>query len=286
MKLGSMNLTVKDLPKVILFVAGYAAIIGLALNFSWISLSLMFLLASSSVIWVMSIKLRRRTCQRVFKYMLVGMFICVISFSAFQNYLYRNAGYPPTFNPAQPDVIISYPNILNTSIVDIIQGIRNTPAFSLLSLEFPGENTVILINLDTRAPGIDSGSILVRFDHASKVDIAFRSDRGNPYEVRTIIWSRVWPTYVQSKTVDESLQQIDELGLQWFYDRAIEEHQNKTGKTPEITGLEVIIRWDEYKTYQGLTLQVTCYYGDSKTIPPTAFTAYFQPDGTLLYTTN
>jgi hypothetical protein len=208
--------------------------------------------------------------------MLVGMFICVISFSAFQNYLYLNAGYPPTFDPAQPDVTISYPNMLNTSIVEMIQGIKNTTTFSLLSLEFPGENTVTRIVLD-------GGLIEVRFDHASKVDIVFASYRGNPYKVMTIRWSRCWPEYVQPQTVDESLQQIDELGLQWFYDRAIEEQQNKTGTTLEITGLKVIIGWDEYKTYQGLMLQMACFYGDTGTIPPASFTSFFQPNGTLLY---
>ncbi|MCL2288799.1 MAG: hypothetical protein FWC33_06495 [Candidatus Bathyarchaeota archaeon] len=99
---------------------------------------------TNGTVWVTSIqhhiamnvsqKLRRQTCQRVFKYILIGGLIFAISFSACKNYLLRNAGYPPTFEPSQPAITVSYPNILNASVVEILQDIKSTPAFSILDL--------------------------------------------------------------------------------------------------------------------------------------------------------
>ncbi len=79
------------------------------------------LLLFSFIAMNVSQKLRRQTCQRVFKYILIGGLIFAISFSACENYLLRNAGYPPTFEPSQPAITVSYPNILNASVVEILQ---------------------------------------------------------------------------------------------------------------------------------------------------------------------
>jgi hypothetical protein len=93
--------------------------------------------------------------------------------------------------------------------------------------------------------------------------------------------------YPQRQTLDEMLQQMGDLGLQWYYDCAIENYQNKMGVTPEINALEVSIKWESYTNYQGLTLMMIGSYernGHGSGI----FFANFQPDGTLNYfsTTN
>ncbi|MCL1976563.1 MAG: hypothetical protein FWG55_00385 [Candidatus Bathyarchaeota archaeon] len=279
MKLGAMHLTFKDVPKAILFVLGLISIA--LLNFSWIAVAIWGLLLFSAIVWGASIKLRRRTCQRAFKYMLIGALILTILFATSEMYLFRTAGYPPTFNPSQPDITISRSTILDTSVVELVQGIKNTSAFSLLSLEYPGENILKCIELTTRSPGIDGGHILVRFHHSSAIDFFFNSYLGRPYDVSARSWNFASPAYVQPQTVNESLQQIDDLGLQWFYDRAVEEYQNKTGTTPEITDICVSITWDDYITYQGLTLSMSCFYENTEP-RPTSFTSIFQPNGTLL----
>jgi hypothetical protein len=216
------------------------------------------------------------------------MFICAISFSAFQNYAFRNAGHPPTFDPAQPDVTIAYPNILNASITEMLQGIKNTSAFSLLSVEYPGENTLLYMELNT-ASAESGGTVTVRFIHATKYYIYFASHSGRSYDIHARRWwNSEFPTYIQPQTVDNSLQQMDDLGLQWFYDRTIEECQKKSedglsqiGTNAEITDLQVTIRWDEFEDYQGLTLKMTCFFKDPWS-RSASFTTVFQPDGTLL----
>jgi len=280
MKLGDMNLTVKDMPKVMLFVAGYVAMITLLVRVvSLIVIVLISLLFFSMIVWVVSQKLQRRACQRVFKYMVIVMFISIISFSAFQNYLYWNAGYPSTFDPSQPDITVSHVNMLDVSLVEIVQEVKNTSAFSLLSLEYPSNNILKSVNIDTRFSG---GSIEVRFNNpASKVDFYFQAHDGRPYTVwsRSVSWSKIDLSQIQQpQTADKCLQQIDDLGLQWFYDHAIEAYQNKTGITPEITGMSIFVTWN-YETYQEMMLSMNCLYEHNGT--KQQFNAVFYPDGTL-----
>ena len=251
MKIDNMNLTVKDLPKVILYVAGCIAIAAMGLYMSWISILLCILLCFSLIAWGVSQALRRQKWQRLFKRMLIIMFICVISFSAFQSYVFWNAGYPSTFDPSQPDITVSHVNILNVSLVEIVQEVKNTAAFSLLSLEYPGNNVLKSINIDTRFSG---GSIEVRFHNPSfKFDFYFDSYHGRPYTAwsRSVSWSKLDLSPIQPQTADKCLQQIDDLGLQWFYDRSIEAYQNKTGITPEITVMSISVTWN-CETYQEL----------------------------------
>ncbi|MCL2642455.1 MAG: hypothetical protein FWD52_02930 [Candidatus Bathyarchaeota archaeon] len=83
------------------------------------------------------------------------------------------------------------------------------------------------------------------------------------------------------------LQQIDDLGLQWYYDRAMEIYQNKTGIIPEITELRIIFSIYGYlgvdnMVYEGPTLEILG--SDDLNNSPfgrSVFFASFQPDGTL-----
>jgi hypothetical protein len=278
MRIGKMSLTLKDVPKGVLY---FLLLFAMGtLDFSWISVVVWGLLLFSSIAWAVSIKLRRCLCQRVFKYMLVGVMLFTILFAVSEAYLFRTVGQPPTFDPSQPGITVSCSTILNTSIGEVLYGIKNTPAFSLLSLEYPDENVLKYMELTTRAPGIDGGEILIRFHHSTTIDFSFRSYLGRPYEVSARPWTLVLPTYVQQQSVDEAIQQMDELGLQWFYDRTIEKYPSIMRPTPEITDIRVEISWDEYNTYQGLTLSMSLYENKEPRFSP--ITAVFQPDGTLL----
>ncbi|MCL2477178.1 hypothetical protein [Candidatus Bathycorpusculum sp.] len=279
MKLGNRQLTSKDIPKAALYVL--VMISAAVINASWIKVTLFGLMLFILCFWAVSIRLHRRTSRRVFMYMLAGVLIFTILFATSEVYMLRTAGYHPTFNPSQPKVTISRSTILDTSVGEIIQGIKNTSAFSILSLEYPGENILKYIELNTLNSGRDGGQILVRYHHSTTIDFSFRADRGRPYEVTARPWNVEFPAYIQPQTVDEALQQIDDLGLQWFYDQTVEEHQNKTGTTPEITDIKITITWDTYKTYQGLILSMTCFYENNEP-RPAAFASSFQPNGTLL----
>ena len=94
---------------------------------------------------------------------------------------------------------------------------------------------------------------------------------------------------IQSQIPEEdAFQQIDNLGLQWFYDQAIEAYQKQTGTTPEINELKIQISLGYIgvndKTYQGWILNMNgSYKNEYMSVGRFVFYANFQPDGTLNY---
>jgi hypothetical protein len=215
------------------------------------------------------------------KYVVVGALIFAISFTAFEGYLFRNAGYPPTVNNSQQGITLSYPNILDVSLTEIVQDIKNTPVFSLLMLEHPGEVSIGTIVLDT---GWRSGHVeVVLYQESANLGFRFSASSGGPYHVSFTSLSGT-PTRFNfyQQTPDMVLQQIDDLGLQWYYDCAIEAYQNKTGTKPEINELQVSVQWDDFANYQGMTFLMTgSYVNDGR--GGGVFFANFQPNGTLNY---
>jgi len=247
-------------------------------NFSWIKAIGFVLLLFSGLILLVSQKLRWRMCQRVFKCMLVGALIFTISFSVFEGYLFYNAGYPPTFGSSQYDVALSYPNMLNASMAEIVQSVKNTHAFKLLMLEHPGEVSVERIIFNR-----DSLEVLL-YSESSNLGFMFRASHGNPYRVSIISGhSSLYLRHLKYilQTSDENLQQIDRLGLQWYYDCAIKTYQNETGIIPEINNLTLQINIDNMSGSAGMMIFMHgsyIYENNSQY----AFTAYFYPNGTLI----
>jgi len=261
------------------------------LNDSWIKLVVIGLIVAMSIVWLVSHGLLRRTL----KYAVFAVMIFSISFSAFEGYLFLNAaGYPPTFDTAQPDVTLSYDNILTVSLTELVQSAKNTSAFKLFMLEQPGKVTIESITLDT---GFRGGRIDVLFSQVSSNSvfgswansIRFSASGGRAYRVYLSSWvgTTLSQMYSQQQTSDEMLQQIDNLGLQWYYDCAVEEYQNKTGVVPEINALQISIQWESHANYKGMTLLMIGSY-ENNGRGRGVFFANFQPDGTLNYlnTTN
>jgi hypothetical protein len=231
----------------------------------------------SCIVWLLSHGVLRKAS----KYLIIVVMIFTICFTVFEGYLLWNAGYPPTFNPSQQGVTISYSNILNASLTQIVQSVKNTPAFGLLTLEHPGEVTFESLKLDTAL----RGSIeVVLYHKSSNLGFRFICSSGYSYHASVFSWggdplSQMFP---QEQTPEETLNQIDTLGLRWFHESAIEAYQNKTGVNPEINALQVSIQWENYGTYQGMTLLLTGVY-ENNHAGHGVFFANFQPNGKLLY---
>jgi hypothetical protein len=162
-----------------------------------------------------------------------------------------------------------------------VQNVKNTPTFKLLMLEHPGEVSIGTITLDTEWP---SGRIVVVLYHKPD-DLGFRfsANSGGPYHVsHTSLVGMPSRFNFYQQTPDMVLQQVDDLGLQWYYDRAIEAYQNKKGVAPEINALKITFMWGNQGNYQGMVIEmIGSYVVDNR--GRGVFFANFQPDGTLNY---
>jgi hypothetical protein len=168
------------------------------------------------------------------------------------------------------------------SLTDVVQGIKETAAFTLFSLEHPGDLNLEDIKLSTTYP---DGRIEARFYAGqSSMGIGFTSSAGHHYVTRVTTWIG-WPSsqrYFQQQTPEETLSQFDNLGLRWFYDQACEQYQNRTGKKPNVTSLDVSTQWQEYGGYRGMTLLLSGWQQENND-PKDLFHAEFQPNGAMLY---
>jgi hypothetical protein len=271
------NLICKNILAGILIATGVFSAVVLLGN-TWIKLIVISLIVASGIIWLFS----HGSLRRAIKCVIITLMVFTISFSTLEIYLFWNAGYPQTFTPSQPGVTISYPNILNASLTGVVQSAKNTPAFNLIALEYFGQITFESIKLDTSLRG---GRVEVVFcQDSSSLGFRFVSSGGHSYHVSIFSWdgqpfSR---TYPQEQTSKETLEQIDALGLRWFYDSTIRTYQNRTGVNPDINALQVSVQWENYGNYQGMTLLLIGSY-ESNFSGHGVFFADFQPNGTLLY---
>ena len=253
----------------------------LLLSNSWMKLLLVGSILVSGIVWLVS----RGNLKRNLKYLVLSLMVFGICFTSFERYVLWNAGYPSTFESANmfwPARTISYPGILNVSLTDVVQSAQKTAAFSLFNLEHPGNITFEFLGLSTTSSG---GRIEVGFyNEATNTGLGFISSDGYPFHASVIPYigqpsSRIFSQQLSS---EESLRQIDDLGIQWFYDYAYEIYQNKTSNSANTMGLEVNTQWQEYGEYRGMILQMTAWQWKNDTIQY-VFIAAFQPDGTLLY---
>jgi hypothetical protein len=260
---------------ILLAIGLFSAIV--LLSISWIKLVIIGFIVVSGVVWIVSHGLLRR----IVKYTMFAVLLFAISFSAVEGYLFRNAGYPPTFGSPQSGVTLSYPNILDVSLTEIVQDVKDTSAFKLLMLEHPNEVRIETIKLSTV---FGAGSIEVRFyQESSKLGFNFFSSGGGPYyvSVRPLLGTRLHPMFPRNQTQDALLKQIDDLGLQWYYDAAVEAYQSKTGVDLEVNELTITIQSVNHSNYPGMQLHILGMHkdGDHSSF---AFSAYFHPNGTLV----
>jgi hypothetical protein len=268
---------IKSILAAVMVVVGLCSTV-IFLGNSWIKFGIIVLIVVMGVVWLVSHGLLRRTV----KYVLFAVMIFSISFTAFEGYLLWNAGYPPTYS-SQSDVTISYPNILNASLIDVVQSVETSLTFKLLRLEYLGEVNIETITLDT---GFRSGRVeVVLYQGSSKIGFRFSATGGESYRATIPRWygTPLSQRYPQKQTLYETLQQIDKLGLQWYYDCAIGAYQNKTGVAPEINNLQISVQYECYEAYMGITLLMIGSYVDSGGRGGGVFFANFQPDGTLNY---
>ncbi|MCL2133933.1 MAG: hypothetical protein FWH37_00010 [Candidatus Bathyarchaeota archaeon] len=274
------HVAIKNIFMAVLMAGGlFSAIV--FFNNSWIKTVIVALVIINGVAWLALHNL----LKRIAKYTILAVMIFAISFSTFEGYMLWNAGDSPTFGISQSGVTLSYPTILNVSLTEIVQSVKNASTFSFLMLEYPGEVKIETMTLHTIFGG--GGVEVVFCQESSKLGFRFSTSNGGSYHAAVTRWSGVpfSQMYPQQQISDDVLRQIDNLGLQWYYDYVVGIYQDKTGVVPEINDLQVSVQWDNCVNYQGISLLLmgSCENSELGQSNNNVFIANFQPNGTLNY---
>jgi hypothetical protein len=283
-KTGRIRIIFQNLLLVFLIIGGLFS--ALILIDSWIK----FVLFGSILIGGLAWRFSHGNVRKVFKFLVVAVLIFSISFTTVEIILLGNAGYPPTYNSDQPNITFSTANIPSVLLTKLVQDIERTPTYKFLTVQF-GETTAETIKLDTAFPS-RGGYVQVDFyGKNSDAYFYFSSSSGYPYHLnvgisKTTLTTRFHP---QAQSAKDSFSQIDNLGLQWFYNRALEIAQNKTGSVPKIDALSFTMTFEDngyigydgtQVSYEGITVQLTGSLNGRGTL-----IADFEPNGTLIYMT-
>ncbi len=158
--------------------------------------------------------------KKILKYIIIGALIFAISFTSIESYMLWNAGYPATGVAAPSGVTIAYPSVLNVSLAQLIDGIEKSPTYALLTSEH-GKTNPEMIWLNTEFTG---GSINVGFyGQNSNTYYGYSASAGYQYHVQ-VGTNQATPSFstpYRQSSAHQAIQQIDTLGLQWFYNRAL-----------------------------------------------------------------
>jgi hypothetical protein len=250
----------------------------LLLSYSWMKILVVSLILVCIVIWLVS----HGKLKKALKYLVLSLMIFGICFTSFERYIFWNAGYPSTYTSSNPNITIFYPGILKVSLTEIVQSAKATNAFNLFRLQHFGEITFESIALSTTFPG---GRIEITFyNEGTNMGFGFISSSGYSYHASTIPWIGQPPSrmYSQLQTPEDTLKQMDGLGIQWFYNQAYEIYQNRTGTNLNTSSLDVSTQWQEYNEYRGMVLEMAGWQQRGNSIQD-IFHVVFKPDGTLLY---
>lgn len=250
------------------------------LSNSIVKISVIAIILITGIIWLAT----HGKIKKALKISLIIVMLFAISFASAEAYLFQNAGYPPTYSPSQPT--LSMQTMLNASVTEIVQGIEQSPTFHLLKLE---HKEITLESIGLNPIGVTGGIYVTYFIEDTHSIARFTSSGGHQYRlsISQLIGQPFSQKYPSTQTAQDTLMQIDTLGLNWFYNEALQIAQNRTSNLPTIDSLSISLTYESNSGYQGITIQLI---GSHQTVLPNGsingegvLIADFQPDGTLIY---
>ena len=222
---------------------------------------------------------------KTFKYALIALAIFVLAFESAGIYLFNFS------DPLVPQV--SFPSVLDSSLTLQLQNLEQSTSFRFLQAEHFGTLTFQDLTIVTTYSNAPGGLQWTYYAGDVKGKTFIGQSGGKPYTYGLVNVFRTYSlpqNYPSNQEITESFNQIDSLGLHWFYDQAIGEYQNATGAKPTITDLRLVVAFNNVGNYQGITLLMTGLkaghdnFGNK--IYPNIFTVEFQPNGNVLTTRN
>ena len=254
-------------------------------QFSTIVFILIGVTIAVGLTWLLLRTRNNNNIVKTFKYALIALAIFVLAFESAGIYLFHFSG------PLVPQV--SFPSVLDSSLTLQLQNLEQSTSFRFLQAEHFGTLTFQDLTIVTTYSNAPGGLDWTFYAGDVRCKTSIGQSGGKPYSYLLVKVFRSYSLpqdYPSNQEITESFNQIDSLGLHWFYDQAIGEYQSATGAKPVITDLRLVVAFNNVGNYQGITLLMTGLkaghdnFGNK--IYPTIFAVEFQPNGNVLSTRN
>ena len=205
------------------------------------------------------------------------MIFC-LCFTAYESITFSAVGGEPVFLPSNGTPELSMDKMGNISITKTLDSIENGQVGSLLKLEHHELGTPHLIDIRLNDQVGHFTIYYITKNGDESVDL-YSSD-GRQFA------SRVNADYSDYRNfsdeyVRSSLSQVDALGLQWFYNQALEIAHNRTAT---LHSIDTVVFSLSYTTNtEGLSIGVSAHYSTpGSNYHPGVITAAFYSNGTLI----
>ncbi len=252
---------------------GFAGLIFI-LSYSWIRTALIITVVLGCVVALVA----KGKFKSITKYTVVSLMVFSLFFTAYESYTFSSAGgFGFVYWSSSPIMDISIRNMGNISVRAILNSLEQSQATQLLKLE--QHDMGMLRGIEIRMA--EKGHIAIRYSTKNaNQSVDFYSPNGNGLAVRVY---DDYSTYLNmsEQNLQTSLDQIDALGLEWFYNQALEIARNRTAS---LHSIDVVVFSLAYDTnLGGLSLGVSGRYSTpGSNYYPGVVEAAFQPNGTLI----
>ena len=173
----------------------------------------------------------------------------------------------------------SYPGVLDQSLKSLIEEVRRSPAFGLVLFEHCGKLSFESLEFISFGNSVE----IKFFSEVDHMTVTLRTSGSTLFSESYFGGTSFSRVHNQSATSEELLFQIDEIGLRWFHDNAVQALQNKVGHVPSFDGVGFKTYYETLADYDGLAFYLfgTQKESDGRGASSVWFAKYL-PNGTLL----
>jgi hypothetical protein len=266
---GHILLSLKSVVLSSIVAAGFAGLI-FVISDSWIKMALIV----TAVLGCMIALAAKGKFRSIMKYSVVSLMIFCLCFTAYESITFSAVSGEPVLLRTTD---LTMDKMGNLSLGTILDSIENGQVGSLLKLEHHELGTLRLIDIRLAKEG--HVTIYYSTKNANQSVDLYSSD-GYQFGLRVHDDYSDYPNLTE-QDVRTSIDQIDALGLQWFYNQALQIAQNRTSTLHAIDTVVFQLNYDRNRSE--LTLSVSCHYSTpGSNYYPTVVAAAFTPNGTMI----
>jgi hypothetical protein len=266
---GHILLSLKSVVLSSIVAAGFAGLI-FVISDSWIKMALIV----TAVLGCMIALAAKGKFRSIMKYSVVSLMIFCLCFTVYESITFSAVSGEPVLLRTTD---LTMDRMGNLSLSTILDSIENGQVGSLLKLEHHELGTLRLIDIRLAKEG--HVTIYYSTKNANQSVDLYSSD-GYQFGLRVHDDYSDYPNLTE-QDVRTSIDQIDALSLQWFYNQALQIAQNRTSTLHAIDTVVFQLNYDRNRSE--LTLSVSCHYSTpGSNYYPTVVAAAFTPNGTMI----